>query len=78
MTCPTACDAEMMEVCKKVKRVLDAKTSFSEALKANIIAFDKATDFERRIENLEKTNGKGQPSGIQKTAKHTGLRRKAG
>ena len=77
--CPIKCDDVLRDICRDVKHVMEEDGEFADALKANIKAFKKSVDIERRLKNLEKCSSMGQGGGIpQAPARSTAKRRKAG
>lgn len=77
--CPVDCNEKLREICRAVKYVLEKDSDFAEALTANIKAFRKSVEMERRMETLEKSLSEGVVGGIpQKPARSTAKRRKAG
>ena len=77
--CSVGCDKKMSELCKKVKRILDSKTAFGNALEANIHAFDESVTLKREVENLKEVMSKGRLSGTsEKPARRAGQKRRAG
>jgi len=77
--CPIKCDDTLRDICRDVKHVMEEDGEFADALKANIKAFRKSVDIERRLKNLEKSTSRGQGGGIpQALARSTAKRRKAG
>lgn len=85
--CPFAsCDQKLIDICKKVKELIESDTHWGASLEANIESFKKGLDndkklleVEKRINVLEKLTSTGQPSGTTpRPASRTGRRRKAG
>ena len=76
--CPVKCSGDLIDICKDVKYVIEEGGDFTDALKANIKAFKKSVEMERRLRNLEKGMSGGFDGGIQNPASRTARRRKAG
>lgn len=77
-SCPVNCDGNLREICRSVKYVIEDDGEFAEALKANIKAFKKSVELDRRVKNLERSLSSGQGGGIpQAPARSTARKRKA-
>lgn len=77
--CPAECDDELIQLCIKVKRVIQSRTAFGKALEANIHAFDESVTLKREVENLKKVMLPGQSAGMTNgPVGSTGKKRKAG
>lgn len=46
-------DPDTIELCKKLKEIIESETEFGTALEANVKAFHKAVDIDRRLVRLE-------------------------
>jgi len=76
--CPVKCDDDLRELCRRVKYIIDDNGEFAEALKANIKAFKKSVELDRRVKNLEQSLSSGSGGGIpQAPARSTAKRRRA-
>lgn len=54
-SCPVKCDAEMIEICKDLKEILQSDDKETiEAIKSNIIAFKKSVHKDQTIDDLDK------------------------
>lgn len=67
--CDVECDAEIREICRKVKAVRDSDSHWWTSLQQNIDSFKIGADIDSE---------KGLTSGTQKPAGRTGSRKKAG
>lgn len=76
--CPVQCDKDLRELCKKVKSVIDSGSDYADALKSNIVCFEKSVQLERRIDNLEKLSSPGQRGGAARAARLTAKKQTAG
>lgn len=77
--CPVNCEGDLREICRSVKYVVEDDGEFADALKANIKAFKKSVELDRRVKNLEQTISVGSGGGIpQAPARSTAKKRKAG
>jgi len=76
--CPVNCEGNLREICRSVKYVMEDDGEFADALKANIKAFKKSVELDRRVKNLEQTISTGQGGGMpQAPARSTARKRKA-
>jgi transcriptional regulator with XRE-family HTH domain len=77
--CPVNCEGNLREICRSVKYVVEDDGEFADALKANIKAFKKSVELDRRVKNLEQSISTGQGGGMpQVPAGSTAKKRKAG
>lgn len=77
--CPIDCGDELRDICRDVKYVMEEDGDFADALKANIKAFRKSVEIDRRLKNLEEGLSAGRDGGtLQEPARRTARKRKAG
>ena len=77
--CPISCDQDLQDLCKKVKTIMDSKTGFSDALRANIHAFEESVKLKREVENLKEVMSLGRNAGTSlKPVRNIGRKKRAG
>ncbi len=84
--CSIGCDEDLMDLCRKVKAIIESKTHWADSLRSNIKSFKKGLDndkkmeiLDQRLKNVEAVTSKGHSTGTSKTpARRTGSKKKAG